>query len=71
MPDVHRIHLQLDDYARRIESLTETWAINADVERRFHYRSDEKAIDEMLELIVLNSILFGDRREDESSEPTS
>lgn len=63
--DVSRIHEQLDEASRRIESLTEVWALNADAERRFHYRSDEDSIEEMLELIVLNSILFGDDSNEE------
>lgn len=66
MADFQRINEQLDQSAKRIESMMDAWAINADAERRFHHRSDEDAIDEMLELIVLNSILFGDDEDEDS-----
>lgn len=62
MLDLPHILKHLDESSRRIETVSEGWALQADADRRHHHREDERSIEEMLELIVLNSILFGEDR---------
>ncbi|MBL8889944.1 MAG: hypothetical protein JNL67_08180 [Planctomycetaceae bacterium] len=46
--------------AVNIGQLAEGWVFRADAERRFHYRSDDRQLDEMLNFLVESSLIFGD-----------
>jgi len=52
------------------DQLVDNWILSADAERRFHYRPDERSIDELLEVMVTNSFLFGDFDEDDDEPKT-
>ncbi|GEM_PF-1582255 len=69
MVDVSKINSTLQNVNRQLHRVTEDWVLNADNERRFHYRPDEHKIDELLELMVTNSFLFGDDSDDGRDEP--
>lgn len=43
-----------------IGQLAEAWVFRADAERRFHYRADDKQLDDMLSFLVESSLIFGD-----------
>lgn len=69
MADVSKINSTLQNVNRQLHRVTEDWILNADNERRFHHRADEHKIDELLELMVTNSIIFGDDCEDSWDDP--
>jgi hypothetical protein len=46
--------------AKSIGTKVDQWVLAADGARRFHHRSDEREIDQMLELLLQQSLLFGD-----------
>lgn len=53
--------------AKCIGATVDQWVMVADNERRFHHRADEREIDQMLELLLQQSLLFGeDEPTDES-----
>jgi hypothetical protein len=47
--------------AGAISDIAENWVLSADAERRYHFRSDQDVLDEMLTFLVENSLIFGER----------
>lgn len=50
----------IHDAARRIGDTVDQWVLMADTERRYHHRADDREIDEMLELMLQQALLFGE-----------
>lgn len=50
----------IHDAATRIGNNVDHWVLMADAERRYHHRADEREIDEMLELLLQQALLFGE-----------
>jgi hypothetical protein len=55
----------LNSTASRLGRIAEQWAIQADAERRYHFRPDSPQIDQTLALIVHCSLVFGNRDPEE------
>jgi len=50
--------------AQRIGRTAEGWILQAEAQRRFHYRSDGQKIEELLRWMATNSLLFGSLDDD-------
>jgi len=40
--------------------LVDQWVLMADAERHFHHRADDRQIDDLLELLLRQALLFGE-----------
>lgn len=68
MSDFSKINRSIRQANRTVHALTDKWVLQADAQRHYHFRQDDAAIDQMVELLLTNSLLFGEDSEELEDE---
>ncbi len=58
-PSAPKILFQIGETAHRISTIADEWVLQADAERHFHFRTDNHEIDDLIQFLLENSLIFG------------